>query len=89
MNLTSQLSSTKVEHEIDDMNKVTDILIESVYSGSDTTIWKEFLLPDRPMGTPDNAHPNENGHRKIYQILKENLKRKLKLMSSLKTLKMY
>jgi hypothetical protein len=65
--------------EIDDTNKVTDILIEPVYSGSDTTVWKEFLLPDRPMGTPDNAHPNENGHRKIYQVLKENLKRKLNI----------
>jgi hypothetical protein len=65
--------------EIDDINKVTDILIEPVYSGSDTTVWKEFLLPDRPMGTSDNAHPNENGHRKIYQVLKENLKRKLNI----------
>jgi hypothetical protein len=31
------------------------------------------------MGTSDNAHPNENGHRKIYQVLKENLKRKLNI----------
>jgi hypothetical protein len=65
--------------QIDDINKVTDILIEPIYNGSDTTIWKEFLLPDRPYGTPDNSHPNENGHRKIYQVIKKNLKTKLNI----------
>jgi hypothetical protein len=68
--------------EIDEKNRVTDILIETIYtgpvnSGSDTTIWKEFLKSDRPYGTPDNSHPNENGHRKVYQILMENIKRKI------------
>lgn len=65
--------------EIDEINRVTDILIEPVYSGDDTTIWKEFLLPDRPYGTPDNSHPNENGHRKVYQILMQNLKTKFNI----------
>jgi hypothetical protein len=63
--------------EIDDKNKVSDILIEPIYSGTDTTIWKEFLLPDRPYGTPDNSHPNENGHRKVFEILQQNIKQKL------------
>ena len=65
--------------QIDEKNKITDILIEPIYSGSDTTIWKEFLLPDRPYGTPDNSHPNENGHRKVYQVIKKNLKTKLNI----------
>jgi hypothetical protein len=65
--------------KIDDKNRITDILIEPVYSGGDTTIWKEFLLPDRPYGTPDNSHPNENGHRKVYQILKYNIQNKLNI----------
>lgn len=63
--------------EIDEKNKVSDILIEPIYSGTDTTIWKEFLLPDRPYGTPDNSHPNENGHRKVFEILQQNIKQKL------------
>jgi hypothetical protein len=65
--------------EIDEKNKVSDILIEPIYSGSDTTIWKEFLLPDRPYGTPDNSHPNENGHRKVFEILRQNIKQKLNI----------
>ena len=65
--------------EIAEENKVTDILIEPIYSGSDTTIWKEFLLPDRPYGTPDNSHPNENGHRKVFEILQQNIKQKLNI----------
>ncbi len=56
--------------EIDEKNKITDILIEPLYTGNDTTIWKEFLMPDRPYGTPDPCHPNENGHAKIFEILK-------------------
>lgn len=65
--------------EIDETNRVSDILIEPIYSGDDTTIWKEFLLPDRPYGTPDNSHPNENGHRKVYQILMQNIKTKFNI----------
>lgn len=65
--------------QIDEQNKITDILIEPIYSGSDTTIWKEFLLPDRPYGTPDNSHPNENGHKKVYQVIKKNLKTKFNI----------
>jgi hypothetical protein len=63
--------------EIDEKNKVSDILIEPIYSGTDTTIWKEFLLPDRPYGTPDNSHPNEEGHRKVFEILQQNIKQKI------------
>ncbi len=56
--------------EIAEKNKVTDVLIEPIYNGKDTTIWKEFLMHDRPYGTPDPSHPNENGHEKIFEILK-------------------
>jgi hypothetical protein len=65
--------------EIDEQNRITDILIETVYMGNDTTIWKEFLLPDRPYGTPDHSHPNENGHRKVYDILMQNIKQKFNI----------
>jgi len=61
--------------EISDENKITDILIEPIYSGNDTTIWKEFLMPDRPYGTPDPCHPNERGHEKIFEILKRYIKK--------------
>lgn len=65
--------------EIDEKNKITDILIEPLYNGTDTTIWKEFLMPDRPYGTPDPCHPNERGHEKIYEIIKNNIIEKLKI----------
>jgi len=61
--------------EIDEKNKITDVLIEPLYSGNDTTIWKEWLMPDRPYGTPDPCHPNENGHEKIFEVLKRNIKK--------------
>ncbi len=61
--------------EIDEKNKVTDILIEPLYSGNDTTIWKEWLMPDRPYGTPDPCHTNETGHEKIFEVLKKYIKK--------------
>lgn len=61
--------------EINEKNKITDVLIEPLYSGNDTTIWKEWLMPDRPFGTPDPCHPNENGHEKIFEVLKRNIKK--------------
>lgn len=61
--------------EIDEKNKITDILIEPLYSGNDTTIWKEWLMPDRPYGTPDPCHPNETGHEKIFEVLKKYIKK--------------
>jgi len=61
--------------EISNENKITDILIEPIYSVNDTTIWKEFLMPDRPYGTPDSCHPNERGHEKIFEILKRYIKK--------------
>lgn len=61
--------------EIDEENKITDILIEPIYTGNDTTIWKEFLMPDRPYGTPDPCHPNERGHEKIFEVLKRYIKK--------------
>lgn len=61
--------------EIDEKNKITDILIEPLYSGNDTTIWKEWLMPDRPYGTPDPCHPNEIGHEKIFEVLKKYIKK--------------
>lgn len=65
--------------EINENNKITDVLIEPLYSGNDTTIWKEFLMPDRPYGTPDPSHPNERGHEKIYEVIKMNLQHKLNI----------
>lgn len=61
--------------EINEKNKITDVLIEPLYSGNDTTIWKEWLMPDRPYGTPDPCHPNENGHEKIFKVLKKYIKK--------------
>ncbi len=61
--------------EINEKNKITDLLIEPLYSGNDTTIWKEWLMPDRPFGTPDPCHPNENGHEKIFKVLKKYIKK--------------
>lgn len=61
--------------EINEKNKITDVLIEPLYSGNDTTIWKEWLMPDRPYGTPDPCHPNENGHEKIFEVLKRHIKK--------------
>lgn len=62
---------------VDEKNKITDILIEPLYTGNDTTIWKEFLMPDRPYGTPDPCHPNENGHGKIFEVLKRYINKTL------------
>ena len=61
--------------EIDNENKITDVLIEPLYSGNDTTIWKELLKEDRPYGTPDPCHPNERGHEKIFEVLKRYIKK--------------
>jgi len=60
--------------QIAEKNKITDVLIEPLYSGNDTTFWKEYLMKDRPYGTPDPSHPNERGHEKIFEILKRYIK---------------
>lgn len=61
--------------QISEQNKITDILIEPIYTGNDTATWKEFILPDRPFGSPDPCHPNEHGHLKIFGVLKKFIKK--------------
>ena len=64
---------------ISNENKITDVVIESIY-GNNTAIWKEdkFLMKQNKgqLGKPDGAHPSEKGHELIYLCLKDKFKEK-------------